>query len=168
MRKLSIIKGGGNGTEAISTDATTTTIEQGTTTTDNVVQPVDLPPDGGYGWVVAGALSLINFFTWGVAASYGVYISHYLATDYFPGATPLDFALIGGLEFGLAMIISPVCTVLTREFGRLSVMLAGITMFAGGFIAASFAHKTWQLYLSQGVLVGLGEPRRCEDDFDPH
>lgn len=29
-------------------------------------------------------------------------------------------------------------------------------MFGGGFIAASFASRIWQLYLSQGVLVGLG------------
>ena len=26
------------------------------------------PPEGGYGWVVCGAVSLINGFTWGVAA----------------------------------------------------------------------------------------------------
>lgn len=158
MRRFSVLKASDNSTEVTSSDATTPIVlEQGNDATDDVVQPVELPPDGGYGWVVAGALSLINFFTWGVAASYGVYISHYLATDYFPGATPLDYALIGGLEFGVAMIISPACTVLTREFGRLSVMLAGIAMFSGGFIAASFAHETWQLYLSQGVLIGLGE-----------
>lgn len=30
--------------------------------------PIDDPPDGGYGWVVCGAVSLINGFTWGVAA----------------------------------------------------------------------------------------------------
>ena len=29
-------------------------------------------------------------------------------------------------------------------------------MMAGGFIAASFAKEIWQLYLSQGLLVGLG------------
>jgi hypothetical protein len=29
---------------------------------------LDGPPEGGYGWVVVGAVSLINGFTWGVAA----------------------------------------------------------------------------------------------------
>jgi hypothetical protein len=33
----------------------------------NIPAPDD-PPEGGYGWVVCGAVSLINGFTWGVAA----------------------------------------------------------------------------------------------------
>ena len=88
--------------------------------------------------------------------SYGVYLSHYLSTDYFPGATALDFALIGGLEFGAALLISPLTTILTRDLGRRAVMSAGCCMFAGGFVAASFATRIWHLYLSQGVLTGLG------------
>ncbi|KAK4539680.1 hypothetical protein LTR36_010443 [Oleoguttula mirabilis] len=88
--------------------------------------------------------------------SLGALLLHYLATDYFPGATPLDYALIGGLEFGAALLISPLTTILTRELGRNAVMGAGIIMFSGGFIAASFASKTWHLYLSQGLLIGLG------------
>ena len=116
---------------------------------------------------------MLNAFTWGLAAvspvhklygrsvlsvsqSYGVYLSHYLADDYFPGATPLDYALIGGLEFGAALFISPACTVLTRDLGRNAVMFAGCTMLSGGFIAASFATQIWHLYLSQGVLIGMG------------
>lgn len=35
-------------------------------------------------------------------------------------------------------------------------MSAGIVMISGGYIAASFASQIWQLYLTQGVLVGLG------------
>ena len=35
-------------------------------------------------------------------------------------------------------------------------MLLGIAFQAGGFIAASFTSRIWQLYLSQGLLVGLG------------
>ena len=88
--------------------------------------------------------------------TYGVYLSNYLATDYFPGATPLDYAFIGGIEFGAAMLIAPLCTILTRELGRKYVMSAGVVFMSGGFIAASFAKEIWQLYLSQGLLVGLG------------
>lgn len=40
----------------------------GTTDHAHQEEPIDAPPDGGYGWVVCGAVSLINGFTWGVAA----------------------------------------------------------------------------------------------------
>lgn len=122
----------------------------------DITEPTEPPPEGGYGWVVCFALGWMNGFTWGVAASYGVFLSYYLSNDYFPGATALDYAFIGGLEFGACMLISPACTILTREFGRRVVMSAGVLMMSGGYIAASFAREIWQLYLSQGVLVGLG------------
>jgi len=40
------------------------TVENGT----DGNQTDEPPPEGGYGWVVCGAVSLINGFTWGVAA----------------------------------------------------------------------------------------------------
>jgi hypothetical protein len=40
------------------------TVENGT----DGIQADEPPPEGGYGWVVCGAVSLINGFTWGVAA----------------------------------------------------------------------------------------------------
>lgn len=88
--------------------------------------------------------------------SYGVYLSHYLSSNYFPTATPLDYAFIGGLEFGCALLFSPLWTILVRELGRKIVMTFGCLAMSGGFIAASFAHQIWHLYLSQGVLVGIG------------
>lgn len=91
-----------------------------------------------------------------MSQSYGVYLSHYLATDYFPGATALDYAFIGGLEFGAALLISPLCTIGTRDLGRVPVMMVGCLLSSGGYIAASFASKIWHLYLTQGVMV-----RRC-------
>ncbi|KXL42162.1 MAG: hypothetical protein FE78DRAFT_110394 [Acidomyces sp. 'richmondensis'] len=120
------------------------------TTSSPQIKPL---PDGGYGWVCCAAVSLVNGFTW---QSYGVYLSQYLGTDYFPVATAFDYALVGGLEFGVAMIISPLCTVLTRELGHHVVMTAGCVLFAGGFGATFFANRMWPLYLTQGLLVGLG------------
>ncbi|KAM3414048.1 hypothetical protein BST61_g11612 [Cercospora zeina] len=146
----------------LTTETCSALLTPATSTSDPNETEDEPPPDGGYAWIVCLALAFSNFFTWGVAASYGVYISHYLSSssssssNYFPGARPLDYALIGGLEFGVAMIISPLCTILTREIGRFHVMFTGCVVFAGGFVAASFASEIWQLYLSQGVLVGLG------------
>jgi len=68
----------------------------------------------------------------------------------------LDFALIGGLNFAMAMIAAPFANLLTRLFNVKVPMLLGVVLFPAGFLAASFAKQIWQLYISQGVLVGLG------------
>ena len=116
----------------------------------------DGPPDGGYGWVCVGCVFTINAFTWGVIASYGVYLAHYLANDVFSGATALDYAYIGGLNFGLSMIVASPVTYLARIWGMHIPMFLGVVMMTGGYIAASFATSIWHLYLTQGALVGLG------------
>ena len=59
---------------------------------------VDEPPDGGYGWVCVACSFFINAHTWGINSSYGVFLSHYLANNYYLGATALDFAFVGGLS----------------------------------------------------------------------
>ena len=88
--------------------------------------------------------------------TYGVYLSYYLSSNVFPEATPLDYAFIGGLSFAAAMLAAPLITVLVRSFGIKLPMLSGAFMVGGGFIAASFARRVWHLYLTQGVLLGLG------------
>ncbi|CAF9928250.1 hypothetical protein IMSHALPRED_007419 [Imshaugia aleurites] len=112
--------------------------------------------DGGYGWVCVAACFIINCFTWGLVSVYGVYLSYYLRDDSFPGASPLDFAFVGGLTFAAAMLVAPLVTFLTRKYGTRPPMLFGVLSLAGGFVSASFAVKAWHLCLSQGALVGIG------------
>ncbi|KAL2423694.1 putative transporter MCH2 [Exophiala dermatitidis] len=109
-----------------------------------------------YGWVVCIAMHLINGFTWGIIASYGVYLSYYINHETFPGASDLDFAFVGGVNFATALLCAPIVNVSIRLFGTKFPMYCGCFLFAGGFIAASFATKFWHLILTQGILVGLG------------
>ncbi|KAF8245475.1 major facilitator superfamily protein [Wilcoxina mikolae CBS 423.85] len=114
-------------------------------------------PDGGYGWVCVAACFSINMFTWGIVASYGVYLAHYLSTpSLFPSSHPRDYALIGGLNFSTAMLVAPTITSLARRFGPQVPMLIGVFFLSSGFLLASFAGRIWHLYLTQGVLVGVG------------
>lgn len=110
-----------------------------------------------YGYVCLACVATINSFTWGVSAAYGVLLSHYLANDTFAGATPLDFALVGGLNFGVAMAFAPFVTDINRRLGTRPTMLIGVLLHALGFITASFsAGRIWVLFLTQGMLVGIG------------
>lgn len=88
--------------------------------------------------------------------SYGVFLANYLATDYFPGATYLQFAFVGGLSISQALLVSPVATELIRRCGTRTTLLAGVFLETLALVGASFATKTWQLFLSQGVCFGWG------------
>lgn len=114
------------------------------------------PPDGGYGWVCAACVGIINAHTWGMNSSYGVFLAHYLANDVFPGATSLHYAFVGSLSFSVALLVSPLVTTCVRLFGTKPAMLTGVVLEAASLISASFATEIWHLFLTQGVLFGVG------------
>ncbi|KIW99402.1 uncharacterized protein Z518_11390 [Rhinocladiella mackenziei CBS 650.93] len=109
-----------------------------------------------YGWVVCVAMHLINGFTWGIIASYGVYLSYYISHETFAGASDLDFTFVGGTNFATAMLCGPFVNLCVRKLGTHIPMFCGCFMFSGGFVAASFATEFWHLVLTQGVMVGVG------------
>ena len=117
---------------------------------------VDAPPDGGYGWVCVMCTFVINAHTWGINSSYGVFLAYYLANDYYTGSTPLRFAFIGGLSISQALLISPLSTYITREYGTRTTLLLGVALETLALIGASFTREIWQLFLSQGVCFGFG------------
>ena len=117
---------------------------------------VDVPPDGGYGWVIMACCATINCHTWGLNSAYGVFLSYYLADNYYPGATSLEFAFVGGLSISQALLVSPIATSTTRLFGTRVTLLIGVGFETLALIGASFTHEVWQLFLSQGVCFGFG------------
>ena len=74
----------------------------------------------------------------------------------FPGATPTDFAFIGGLNFSMAMLVAPLVTIIACKRGTQFPVTIGVVLLATTFISTSFARRTWQLYISQSILVGFG------------
>ncbi|KAF4632923.1 hypothetical protein G7Y89_g5212 [Cudoniella acicularis] len=94
-------------------------------------------PDGGFGWIQVVVAFTMNCFTWGQTAAYRLRFHR-------------------RLQFSLSMLVAPFVTILTRRLGTKPPMLLGICIQTGGFIFASFATQLWELYLSQGVLLGIG------------
>ncbi|KAF2452407.1 major facilitator superfamily domain-containing protein [Lineolata rhizophorae] len=116
----------------------------------------DTPPNGGYGWVCVACVFIVNGHTWGLNSSYGVFLAHYLSTNTFPNASPLDFAFIGGLSISMALLISPLGTIITRLYGTRATLSLGIVFQTASLLGASFASRIWHLYLSQGLCFGWG------------
>lgn len=117
---------------------------------------VDVQQDGGYGWVVVVCCFQINCNTWGINSSYGVFLAHYLATNAFPGATPLEYAFVGGLSISMCQAVSPLATICIRKYGTRATMGVGIVLETAALLGASWSTEIWQLFLSQGVCFGWG------------
>lgn len=89
-------------------------------------------------------------------SSYGVFLAHYLATNAFPGVTPLEFAFIGCLSISMCQTVSPLATICTRKYGTWATMSVGIALQAAGLFGASWSIEIWQQFLSQGICFGQG------------
>jgi MFS family permease len=114
------------------------------------------PPNGGYGWVCTAAAAIINMHSWGFSSAYAVFLANYLDSDTFPGTTPLEYAFIGGLSLTCLFLVSPVATLSVGRFGIRPTMFAGMLLESVSLVCASLASRSWHLFLTQGVLFGLG------------
>ena len=119
-------------------------------------QEADEPPNGGIAWLYVACSFLINAHTWGINSSYGIFLAFYLNNNYYPGATALEFAFVGGLSISQALLISPLATYVTRVYGTRTTLLLGCSFEVLALIGASFTHQIWQLFLSQGLCFGFG------------
>jgi MFS family permease len=88
--------------------------------------------------------------------SYGVFLSHYLSQNIFPGASSLEYAFVGGLSISMALFVSPLATTVSRLYGTHSALSVGILLETAGLLGASFAYRIWHLFLSQGLAFGFG------------
>ncbi|SCU77291.1 LAME_0A00518g1_1 [Lachancea meyersii CBS 8951] len=116
---------------------------------------LDPPPDGGYGWVCCTSVALMNFATWGPNTCYGIFLSYFLSSDYFPGATPTDFAIIGSIVIGLTLLLLPWAAACMSLFGYKPTLTFAVVLEAVAFISSSFAQSIGALYVTYGVLLGI-------------
>ncbi|KAH6900507.1 major facilitator superfamily domain-containing protein [Thelonectria olida] len=114
------------------------------------------PPNGGYGWVCTACIAIINGHTWGLNSSYGVFLAYYLENNTYPGATSLDYAFIGSLSVSCALLLSPLATLAVGKLGTRPTLFIGVAIEGASLICASFSHKIWHLFLTQGIMFGIG------------
>lgn len=110
-----------------------------------------------------------------INSSFGVFLSFYSRTEcgsyqflawtsgllralpVFPGATDVDFAFIGGLSFGCAMAVAPLANYLSKRYSNFKVPLwVGLIVYIVGQVLAGLSTKIWELFLTQGLLFGIG------------
>lgn len=131
----------------------------------------DVPPDGGYGWVIVAAVFLINVNTWGINSAWGIFMEQYIRENTFPEASHFEYALVGGLSVSLALILGPIISAIQRKLGTRYTMVLGSLMIFAGLFSASAASRVWHLFMSVGLCMGFGFgllyiPVSCRSSMD--
>lgn len=112
-------------------------------------------PDGGYGWVVVFGNVCLNAAA-ASTATYSIYLAHYLEYSSFANATKLDYSAIGGIQLGSGFTLAPFIGIIVEKIGVRQTIIVGALLTFLGYFLSGFVKELWQLYLTQGLLVGLG------------
>ncbi|XP_051898820.1 monocarboxylate transporter 3 [Pristis pectinata] len=111
------------------------------------------PPDGGWGWMVLGGCFVITGFSYAFPKAVSVYFKE-LMHDFHIGYS--DTAWISSIILAMLYGSGPLCSIMVNRFGCRPVMLVGGLLASSGMIIASFSINITQLYMSAGVVTGLG------------
>lgn len=111
------------------------------------------PPDGGYGWVVVAASFLVNMCVDGVIYTCGNVLIPVWEKQ-FQSTTLAGLAI--SLLTGSYYLAGPLASALVNVFGIRTVAIGGSILSTSAFVLSRFATNYWQLYLTFGVLGGIG------------
>ncbi|XP_006002033.1 monocarboxylate transporter 3 [Latimeria chalumnae] len=111
------------------------------------------PPDGGWGWVVLLGCFVITGFSYAFPKAVSVYFKE-LMYDFHIGYS--DTAWISSIMLAMLYGTGPVSSILVNQFGCRPVMLVGGLLASAGMVLASFSTNIIELYLTAGVVTGLG------------
>ncbi|XP_065253563.1 monocarboxylate transporter 3 [Emys orbicularis] len=111
------------------------------------------PPDGGWGWIVLLGCFVITGFSYAFPKAVSVYFKE-LMHDFHVGYS--DTAWISSIMLAMLYGTGPVSSIMVNQFGCRPVMLVGGLLASSGMILASFTTNIIELYLTAGMLTGLG------------
>lgn len=106
-----------------------------------------------FAWVVLGALVVVMLLASGLRAVFGVFIKPLEATFGWDRASLSGAAAVSLLLLGAA---GPVVGWLADRWGPRRVILLSTIVLGVGTLLSSRVTALWQLYLTAGVLMGLG------------
>ena len=117
---------------------------------------VEAIPDGGYGWTVVFACSVVTFMINGWSGSWGVLQTAMLQTQPIQGSTT-SLSFVGSLSIAMCVCLGLASVRLSRIIGARYSMLLGVLMMGSGILASSFTvEHLGGLFVTAGVLFGVG------------
>ncbi|XP_026208189.1 monocarboxylate transporter 13 isoform X2 [Anabas testudineus] len=110
-------------------------------------------PDGGWGWVLVVALFVTNSLVFGLMRSLGVFFVEFV--QYFEESAQA-ISWISSIGLAALQFFSPLAAVLCKAYNPRVVVMMGGFLAGLGLILASQATCLVHLYLTMGVISGLG------------
>ncbi|EDM06913.1 solute carrier family 16 (monocarboxylic acid transporters), member 3, isoform CRA_a [Rattus norvegicus] len=110
-------------------------------------------PDGGWGWAVLFGCFIITGFSYAFPKAVSVFFKE-LMHEFGIGYS--DTAWISSILLAMLYGTGPLCSMCVNRFGCRPVMLVGGLFASLGMVAASFCRSIIQIYLTTGVITGLG------------
>lgn len=112
------------------------------------------PPDGGVkAWTAVFCAHLVITNTWGIINSFGVFQPYYTATLSRP---PSDISWVGSVQIFLLFFIGAITGRLTDAGFFRHIFALGTVLLLLGTFTVSAASTYSQVFLSQGICMGLG------------
>lgn len=110
-------------------------------------------PDGGYGWVVVFASLMVSLIADGVSFSFGLIYTE--LNSYFK-ESKTKTAWVSSLFLAIPLLVGPIMSNLVDKYGCRRMTLIGGVVSASGFALGSICNSIEMLYLTFGVISGLG------------
>ncbi|KAI0049115.1 putative MFS monocarboxylate transporter [Auriscalpium vulgare] len=127
------------------------------TTPPPSLQPALPPaPDGGLlAWLQILSSFLIMFNTWGIINTFGSYQAFY-ETELLSSKSPSAIAWIGSMQGFLLLLVGSLTGPIFDAGYLRSLVAVGSFLIVFGMMMTSLSTEYYQVFLAQGVTVGLG------------
>lgn len=127
-------------------------------TSDAILQASQLAdaavPDGGYGWVIASACAVINWWFVGTTYCWGI-IQSALVTQGL--ATPATLSYVGSLTITFISILALASASVIAHVGARKTAFLGVSLLGLGGILSGFAtDSVGGLFVTNGIVMGVG------------
>ncbi|KAI9481160.1 MAG: major facilitator superfamily domain-containing protein [Benjaminiella poitrasii] len=119
-----------------------------------VLEEVSAPDGGREAWIVIFGCFCGMFSIYGVNYSWGVFLRHYNQYVYVGKMTQLSW--IGSICIALYFIIGPINEWVVQKLGYKKMLAIATILCPLALMLASISHEIWHLYLTQGVMFGIG------------